>query len=221
VDTKFGFPVVDAQNLDEFIQKSGLVPWQRIGEPQQLESYLKIHVDSAGQLLKHIPKFEVTTFLDPDDQPFAGIRYLRSDAVVVFVVLPGDFVVVCAEFKHGIEEISINLPGGGNLNQKPPVCAVEEVKEETGLVLSNVQDLSPLGISNDASQTPNRTHYFLAKVNREPVLTERNLDAQEFVLPFLMPIKEWLTLIKNNRIIDGQSVICTFLALSKLNRIIP
>lgn len=60
--------------------------------------------------------------------------------MLVFTVLPGNFVPVVAEFKHGAEEVVIALPGGKiNQDETPEVCAEREFLEETGIRLKKVE----------------------------------------------------------------------------------
>lgn len=181
-----------------------------------IDSYLKKN-DFNPKILHFIPKSEVVVFSNPENRSFVGIRKRTADGVVIFTVLPGNYIPVCAEFKHGIEEISINLPGGGNFSVKNPrIQAKKEFEQETGIILKNVTRLSPKGISNDARANANRVYYFMGNVSKPLRVMPKKLDKEEFLEAFLMSIDDWLKLIKSNGVIDGQSVIATFLALQQL-----
>lgn len=216
--TEYGLPVVNAHDVNDFLADRFMSRWPRIREPQKLQEYLASEDGSRDERLrKFIPRDEVVSFRDSRGQVFKGIRRETSDGVVVFSELPGKLIPVCAEFKHGIEEISINLPGGGNHHREENFrVAIEEFQQETGIVLENVVNLTPLGISNDARIHKNRTFYFLGFPIFPVVVKEKKLDEDEILEPFLMPLPEWVNLIDMNKVIDGQSVICTYLALSRL-----
>lgn len=218
IERKFGLPVVNSENINAVLEQIGITKWEMVEEPQDLNSYLKYRsISEINRLLRFIPVDEVASFKQPDGQIFRGVRRTITDGVVTFTILPGNLVAICAEFKHGIEEVSVNLPGGGNHhNEKHSHVAKEEFEQETGIVLREVVGLSPLGISSDARIHKSRTFYFLGVVDDPPVVQVKKLDENEILEPLLIPLKEWLKLIEINKVIDGQSVICTYLALAKM-----
>lgn len=218
MQTKHGLPVVNACNIDKVLKQKLIFKWPRIGELQNLNDYLASEEGSHDEhLRKFIPRDEVVSFRNPLGTVFRGIRRETADGVVVFSIMPGGLIPICAEFKHGIEEISINLPGGGNHhNEKHSHIAKKEFEQETGIVLNDVVELSPLGISSDARIHKNRTFYFFGITDDPPVIRNKKLDKDEFLEPLLIPLEEWLKLIEKNQVIDGQSIICTHLALIKL-----
>lgn len=221
LQTKHGLSVVNACNIDEILRQKSIFKWPRIKQSQNLNDYLASEEGLRDERLrKFIPKDEVVSFRNPLGEIFRGIRRETVDGVVVFSIIPGEIVPICAEFKHGIEEISINLPGGGNHhNEEHSHIAKEEFEQETGIVLSNIVELSPLGISSDARIHKNRTFYFLGTPSTPLIIKDRKLDKEEILEPLLIPLKEWLKLIEMNKVIDGQSVVCTYLALAKLGYI--
>jgi len=213
-----GFPVVNSKDIDEVLKQLNITKWNMAEMPKSLEDFIKREsVAEVDRLRKFIPRDEVVSFQKPDGQIFRGIRRNSADGVVTFALLPGDLIPICAEFKHGISEISINLPGGGNHNNDElPHIAKEEFEQETGVVLEEIIELSPIGISSDARIHKNRTFYFLGKAKNPLVIKNTKLDEGEILEPLLISLKEWLMLIENNRVIDGQSIICTYLALAHL-----
>lgn len=219
--TKYGLSIVNARNVNEILRQKSVVKWPKIGEPINLNDYLGSEEGLHDECFrKFVPKDEVVSFRNPFCKIFRGVRRETADGVVVFSIIPGEFVPICAEFKHGIEEISINLPGGGNHhNEKHFHVAKKEFEQETGIVLSEVVELSPLGISSDARIHKNRTFYFLGIPSTPIVVKDQKLDEDEILEPLLIPLEEWLKLIEMNKVIDGQSVICTYLALARLGHI--
>lgn len=218
MQTKYGLPLVNASNIDEVLKQKSIFKWPRIGDSLNLNDYLASEDGLRDERFrKFIPRDEVLFFRDPLGKVFKGIRRETADGVVVFSIIPGGLIPICAEFKHGIEEVSINLPGGGNHNnEKHSYLAKEEFEQETGIVLDKVIELSPLGISSDARIHKNRTFYFLGIPSAPIVLKDQKLDEDEILESFLIPLEEWLKLIETNRVVDGQSIICTYLALAKL-----
>lgn len=221
MQTKHGLPVASASNIDDVLRQRSIFKWSKIGKPQNLSDYLASEEGLHDKFLrKFIPRDEVVSFKNPLGAVFRGIRRESSDGVVVFSIIPGELVPICAEFKHGVEEISINLPGGGNCqNEEHSRVAKEEFEQETGIALGDIVGLSPSGISSDARIHKSRTFYFLGIPSAPLIVKGQRLDENEILEPLLIPLAEWLKLIEMNKVIDGQSIICTYLALVKLGYI--
>jgi len=214
---KYGFPLVNSANIFAVLKSLKLKNWRQVGKPVILNDFLKNKKTILGRdFLKFVPRNEVVSFRSPEDDIFRGVRRTTADGVVVFTLLPGNLVPICAEFKHGIGQISLNLPGGANFSgENPSIQAKKEFKQETGIILKKLINLSPAGISNDARACKDRVFYFLGKPVMPLKIADKDLDKNEFLEALLIPLAEWIKLISSNKVLDGQSIVATFLALKK------
>lgn len=120
-----------------------------------------------------------------------------GDWVNVIPITDKNEVILVKQFRHGIQEVALEIPGGViDLGEEPIKAAKRELEEETGYI-SN--DISSLGFAhpNPAIQ-PNKIHSFLAK-NCKP-LSKQNLDPAEDIAVELIPIKELGRLILEQKI---------------------
>ncbi len=219
--TAFGLPVANADNIFDVFKSLGMVKWEKCGEPIPIQDYLKRELsEEEVKDLRYMPKIEVAHFLDPSGKVFRGFRSRGYNGVVVFTILPGDLVPVCAEFRHGCEEIMLDLPGGlvESGEEDPAVRAKKEMEEESGIVLDHVIPLSSIGTVLFARQMNSRNFSFIG-VPKEPIVVRKqDLDLSEYLKIVLAPLGEWLTLIDRERV-DSHSVVTTMMALRHLKRI--
>lgn len=61
METKFGFPVVNAENYLDVFANMGVRPWPRLKEPVLLEEYLKgdLTENQRSEAVRFAPKSEV------------------------------------------------------------------------------------------------------------------------------------------------------------------
>lgn len=212
--------VVTAENIFGTLKNLGVKPWEKIGTPMGIEEYLKKDLsEEEKKILRFAPKIEVASFKDPNGNDFRGFRSIGKHGAVVFALLPDDLLPICAEFRHGTETISLNLPGGTFDKEAPQEGAKREFEEETGIALGELIALSPEGTPIDARLTNRRNFSFLGIPRLPLVIKEPVLDRQEFTKTLLIPLADWLTLITENKVEDSYSTVSTFLALRKLKRI--
>ena len=84
-----------------------------------------------------------------------------SDWVNVVALTPDDQVVFVRQFRHGLERVTLEIPGGAiDPGETPRRAAIRELKEETGYVGRRIRKLGVVE-PNPAIQA-NRCHLFLA-----------------------------------------------------------
>lgn len=217
---KYGLPLVSKKNIFETLDNLGLKPWRAIEQPLPLEKYRQKNLTKTQQKeLEYAPKTEVATFLTPYGKPWRGFRTIGRHGTVVFCLLPNKLIPICAEFRHGCEVISLNLPGGIYTTENPKECAKREFEEETGICLNKLTALTARGVPVDARRSNIRNFSFIGTPTN-PVLTKKqSLDRNEFLKCLLIPLDDWLQLIEDDLVQDGYSIVTTFLALRKLNKI--
>jgi|SRR3989344_5295913 len=229
METKYGFPVVNSENIFSVLEKSGIKRWPKIRGPIPLNIYK--HWNLNEQRKKEIrlfaPRVEVEIFRDPTGNSFTGFRsaWLYGAGTHVFTVLPGNLIPIAAEFRHGADVVSLILPGGvfDGKDANLEACAKREFEEETGILLKAVIPLETMdttGIPVSARQTNQRCHGFLGILPEELIITEQRLEPKEFLKIVLIPLTDWINLIMEGKVKEGSAIISTFQALYRLNKII-
>ena len=197
-----------------------MVKWEKLGEPIPVQAYLKKELSPEEvRDLKYLPKMEVAHFLDPDGNIFRGFRCMGYNGVVVFTFLPGGLIPVCAEFRHGCEEVMLNLPGGMvEPGEDLSIRAKKEFQEESGIALDSVISLSYIGTPLFARQMNSRNFSFIGVPGDLGIARKQDLDQGEYVKVVLTPLEDWLKLIDKERV-DSYSVVTTMMALRRLGKI--
>ena len=125
-------------------------------------------------------------------------------------------VVMVKQYRHGIKEISTELPGGvAEENESMEEAIRREMKEETGYEFDEVSFLGK--ICANPSTTNNYMHMFLAKGGRK--VTEPKLDEAEDLEVLLLEVEEVKELVRNNQMHQSLHVNCIFYALRKLGQL--
>ena len=140
---------------------------------------------------------------------------VRPEIAVVLALTPDDEVVMARQYKHGIGEITLELPGGlVDEGEDARAAAERELREETGYVCD---DLAPLArLIHDPSKGSNRVHGFLGRHARQA--GEQQLDVSEQIGVELIPFDEIDGLIRDGSITGVVSVALLLLALRDRER---
>jgi 8-oxo-dGTP pyrophosphatase MutT (NUDIX family) len=123
------------------------------------------------------------------------------DWVLVLAITPEKEVVMVRQYRHGIERICLELPGGlvDPGDASPAVAAKRELLEETGY---QSVEFVPIGeCYPQPAVLSNRCFFFLAK-NAQKV-QEPELDAGEDLEILTTPLKEISSKITNKHINHG------------------
>ncbi len=125
-------------------------------------------------------------------------------------------VVMVKQYRHGIEDVSIETPGGVVEEGEDSIAAIKrEVKEETGYEFESIEFLGK--VSANPSTHNNYLHMFLLKGGEK--VAAQKLDETEDLEVVLYTIDELKKLVKENKIIQSLHVSCIFYALNKLELI--
>ena len=136
--------------------------------------------------------------------------------VNAFALTKDGKVVMVKQYRHGIGEISIELPGGVAEDGETMEEAVKrEMKEETGYEFDQVKSLGK--ICANPSTTNNFMHMFLATGGEK--VAEPQLDHAEDLEVLIMEIDEVKQLVKDNLIHQSLHVNCIFYALNELGEL--
>lgn len=221
--TELGLPTVNSQNFISVLASLGLKRWNKLSEVS-LEDYLseQLTTEEVEDMDRFSPKTKVKTFLNPKGQKFVGFSQVGGDkdGVLVFSVLPGSLVPIIAEFKHGVEEIIIALPGGKiGQGETPEACGKREFLEEIGIELERVELLNPLGTPVVPRIFSSRGYYLVGFPKYPIVKKELRLDKNEFLQPALIRTDELKKLIWSyNSFFCPFSALLILVALEKISR---
>ncbi|MCC6932505.1 MAG: NUDIX hydrolase [Deltaproteobacteria bacterium] len=131
-----------------------------------------------------------------------------NDWVNVIPITPSGEIVMVKQYRHGIEEFSLELPGGmlDDHENDPIEAAKRELLEETGYDSS---DISYLGkISPNPAVQNNYCHFFVAKEAR--LVSEQKLDAGEDIEVLVVPFAKIIEMLIHGEIVHAL-MICAFL----------
>jgi ADP-ribose pyrophosphatase len=136
--------------------------------------------------------------------------------VNVFALTEEGQVVMVRQYRHGIKQTSIELPGGVvDDGEDIEVAAKRELMEETGYEFSSYEYLGK--ICANPSTTNNFMHMYLARGGRK--VAEQELDHSEEIDVLLMSIDEVKQLVRENKIVQSLHTNCIFYALNKLGEV--
>lgn len=135
------------------------------------------------------------------------------DWATAFALTEDNKVVMVRQYRHGLEVVSTELPGGVIDNGETPEQAIaRELKEETGYVF---QLLEPIGkVAPNPATSNNYMHMFLAKGGKK--ISKQSLDATEDVEVLIHSIDELKQMLRENKIVQSLHCTCIFYALEKL-----
>lgn len=137
------------------------------------------------------------------------------DWVNAFALTKDNRVVMVKQYRHGLGEVGIELPGGvADEGETMEQAVRRELKEETGYEFEEVIFLG--SISSNPSTTNNRMHMFLARGGEKVV--EQSLDETEELEVAFYSIDEVKQLLRENKIMQALHISCIFYALNKIGK---
>lgn len=163
-----------------------------------------------------LPKFRVDTCELPSGKPYkAFVLEFDSWANVVALTKNND-VVLIRQYRHGVQEISLELPGGVvDAGEDPLEGAKRELLEETGYGGGTIIEVGRI-YPNPAIQHNTLYGYLVTDVEW---MGEQDLDDSEEIEVTLVPLNELIEMVKRGEFKHALNVAVLFQALAHLGRI--
>jgi ADP-ribose pyrophosphatase len=119
-----------------------------------------------------------------------------KDWVNIIAVTGKREIVMIRQYRHGSEEISLEIPGGLVDEKHPEKAALRELLEETGYSGDSVEYLG--AVNPNPAIFNNLCHTYLVEKARKT--SPKNLDPDEDIEVVLVPLSEIPTLIERGMI---------------------
>ena len=141
---------------------------------------------------------------------------VRPHIALVFAVTQQQEIVFVRQYRHGVGEILLELPGGSfnPAEESGKFAAIRELVEETGYVAEEILELATLH-DNPVKDTNSIYLYFAKNVK---LSGNKNLDITEDIEVVLVPVAEVLGKIANREICVAGSIAAIFLGLEFLKQ---
>lgn len=139
---------------------------------------------------------------------------IRPDVALVFAVTEDQQVIFVRQYRHGVEQILLELPAGAfdPTTETPSSAATRELREETGYVADSLISLATL-YDNPVKDT-NSIHLFLAE--NVKLQHQTKPDITEDIQVVLIPVHQVLDAIAHQHIQVAGTIAAIFLALNKI-----
>jgi len=144
-------------------------------------------------LLRHTVQLQNGQVID--DYFFAPL----GDVVILVALNTKHEMVLVKQYKHGLGDILLELPGGMQQKGKSIVeSALNELEEETGIIASADQLISLGKLANNATKTRQVTYGYM--VFDAEVTGVQKLDVTEYIEVITLPAPEVLQKVRNGEI---------------------
>jgi len=159
---------------------------------------------SVRKLTRRAPEFGQHDFYILEFPDWANVVAVTEDGQVVLV----------RQYRHGIDAINLEIPGGVvDAGEEAIAAAARELREETGYIPRDIKLLSSVS-ANPAIQG-NWCHLFLATGCRR--VQEQDLDGTESITVELVNLAELREMLKVGNIHHSLNCLAIALALEELS----
>jgi ADP-ribose pyrophosphatase len=144
----------------------------------------------------------------PDGRSFQMDIIQHNGAVVVVPLDQQGRIIFVRQYRHAVGQHLIELPAGTlELGEDPLVCALRELREETGMA---AEEFVPLGEILPAPGYSNEImHLYFARQLTPSPLPQ---DEDEILEPLKIPVQQAFEMIASGKIPDAKTQVALFLA---------
>jgi ADP-ribose pyrophosphatase len=140
---------------------------------------------------------------------------VRPNVVVIFAVTPQEEVVLVKQYKHGVQEIVLELPGGVvDEDENFEDAAKRELVEETGYSVDSLKLIASL--YDNPTKDTNKINLYLGQNALKTA--DQDLDENEEIEVSTVELSSLKGKILNGEIKVSGSVAAILLALAYLNK---
>ena len=139
-----------------------------------------------------------------------------ADEIMVFAMTRDQQVVLIKQYRHGVQDVILELPGGSvDEDETPLEGAKRELMEETGYTGDMFIELGQ--VSPNPAMYRNKLRSFLARdVERSVQQSDYDVDGIEVVL---VPLEQVLAKARRGELINSLNITTLFFALEHMHRI--
>ena len=162
------------------------------------------------------PKFRMDSCELPSGKPYQAYVFEFDSWANVVAITKNNEVVLVKQYRHGVQEVLLELPGGVvDDGENPLEGAKRELMEETGYAAGNIIEIGRL-YPNPAIQQNTLYCYLATDVELTGV---QHLDDAEEIEVCLVPLDELVEMARRGKFLHALNVAVLFQALAHLKRI--
>jgi 8-oxo-dGTP pyrophosphatase MutT (NUDIX family) len=162
------------------------------------------------------PKFRSDSCELPSGKPYKAYVFEFDSWANVVAITKNNEVVLVKQYRHGVQEVLLELPGGVvDDGENPLEGAKRELMEETGYSAANIIEVGRL-YPNPAIQHNTLYCYLATDVE---LTGEQHLDEAEEIEVQLIPLDELVEMAAQGKFLHALNVAVLFQALAHLKRI--
>ncbi len=204
-----GLPILTFRGIEELqndLQSIGVVKHTILTKNLLAEVDMSQFTEEQLPQFRFAPKIFLIRIEGSDNLWFAT---QPTDWANVIIITPDNYIILAAEWFHGIDDISVTPPAGArNKEESWETAITREAAEEVGIKLKEVIPLAKVGLPVSSRKSSERAFPFLGipELDRDGniALVERHLDETEEITPFLMPVNDYWEYLSNENY-DGNN----------------
>ena len=138
------------------------------------------------------------------------------ECVLAVAITKEKQVILIEQYRHGIQQQSIEFPGGFIDEGETPETAIKrELQEETGYTFTDYHYLGKT--YSNPGVLSNATHLFVSTGGEKT--SDQSLDANEEITIMLKPLEEVKTMVQTYQFKQSMHELCFFRATEFLNKL--